>query len=175
LQEGRPETAAILAAIPSGNPAILSKGYVMEVILREHVEHLGNRGEVVKVADGYARNYLLPRKLALLVTDGNKKQIEREKVKFDVKEAEEKKVAEAMAERIGSVEIEIARKVGETQALYGSVTSADIAEALAAKGFDVDRRKLQLAEPLKQLGEVQVPIKLHRDVTAQVKVTVVAE
>ncbi len=147
----------------------------MEVILREHVEHLGNRGEVVKVADGYARNYLLPRKLALLVTDGNKQQIEREKVKFDAKEAEEKKIAEAMAERIAAVEIEIARRVGETQALYGSVTSADIAEALAAKGFDVDRRKLQLAEPIKHLGEVQVPIKLHRDVVAHVKVKVVAE
>ncbi|HEX3704972.1 MAG TPA: 50S ribosomal protein L9 [Vicinamibacterales bacterium] len=147
----------------------------MEVILREHVEHLGNRGEVVKVADGYARNYLLPRKLALLVTDGNKKQIEREKVKFDAKEAEEKKVAEAMAERLASVEVEIARKVGETQALYGSVTSSDVAEALAAKGFDVDRRKLQLAEPIKHLGEVQVPVKLHREVVAQVKVKVVAE
>jgi large subunit ribosomal protein L9 len=147
----------------------------MEVILREHVEHLGNRGEVVKVADGYARNYLLPRKLALLVTDGNKQQIEREKVKFDAKEAEEKKIADAMAERIAAVEIEIARRVGETHALYGSVTSADIAEALAAKGFDVDRRKLQLAEPIKQLGEVQVPIKLHRDVVAHVKVKVVAE
>jgi large subunit ribosomal protein L9 len=147
----------------------------MEVILREHVEHLGNRGEVVKVADGYARNYLLPRKLALLVTDGNKQQIEREKVKFDVKEAEEKKIADAMAERIAAVEIEIARRVGETQTLFGSVTSADIAEALAAKGFEVDRRKLQLAEPIKQLGEVQVPIKLHRDVVAHVKVKVVAE
>ncbi len=147
----------------------------MEVILREHVEHLGNRGEVVRVADGYARNYLLPRKLALLVTDGNKKQIEREKVKFDAKEAEEKKIAEAMAERLATVEIEIARKVGETQALYGSVTSADIAEALAAKGFDLDRRKLQLAEPIKHLGDVDVPVKLHRDVTVQVKVRVVAE
>ena len=147
----------------------------MEVILREHVEHLGNRGEVVKVADGYARNYLLPRKLALLVTDGNKQQIEREKVKFDVKEAEEKKIADAMAERIAAVEIEIARRVGETQTLFGSVTSADIAEALAAKGFEVDRRKLQLAEPIKHLGDVQVPIKLHRDVVAHVKVKVVAE
>jgi large subunit ribosomal protein L9 len=147
----------------------------MEVILREHVEHLGNRGEVVKVADGYARNYLLPRKLALLVTDGNKQQIEREKVKFDAKEAEEKKIAEAMAERMAAVEVEISRKVGETQALYGSVTSSDIAEALAAKGFDIDRRKLQLAEPIKHLGESQVPVKLHREVTAHVTVKVVAE
>jgi large subunit ribosomal protein L9 len=147
----------------------------MEVILREHVDHLGRRGEIVKVADGYARNYLLPRKLALLVTDGNKKQIERERAKFDAKEAEEQKVAQAMADRLASAEIVIARKVGETDALYGSVTAADITEALAAKGFDVDRRKIQLGEPLKKIGEVSLPIKLHRDVTATVKVNVVAE
>ena len=147
----------------------------MEVILREHVEHLGNRGEIVKVADGYARNYLLPRKLALLVTDGNRRQIERERAKFDAKEAEEQKVAQAIADRMASIEIVIARRVGETDALYGSVTTSDIAEALAAKGFDIDRRKLQLAEPLKRLGEVDLPIKLHRDVTATVKVKVVAE
>src|SRR5580765_8203194 len=103
----------------------------MEVILREHVDHLGKRGELVKVADGYARNYLLPRKLALLATDGNRKQIEREKVKLDLKESEEKKIAEAMAERLANVEVEISRKVGETEALYGSVTSGDIVEALA--------------------------------------------
>ncbi len=147
----------------------------MEVILRAHVEHLGNRGEVVKVADGYARNYLLPRKLALPVTEGNKKQIEREKSKFDLKEVEEKKIAEALAERLGAVEIEIARRVGETEVLYGSVTSADIAEALAAKGFDVDRRKLQLAEPIKRIGEFEIPVKLHRDVSTQIKVKVVPE
>ena len=142
----------------------------MEVILREHVDNLGRRGEIVKVADGYARNYLLPRKLALLATDGNKKQIERERVKFDAKEAEEQKVAEAVAERMAGVEVVIARKVGETEALYGSVTSADIAEALAAKGFELDRRKLQLPEPIKKLGEYDVPLKLHRDVTTKVKV-----
>jgi len=147
----------------------------MEVILREHVEHLGNRGEIVKVADGYARNYLLPRKMALLVTDGNRRQIERERAKFDAKEAEEQKVAQAIADRLASIEIVIARRVGETDALYGSVTTSDIAEALAAKGFDIDRRKLQLPEPLKRLGEVDLPIKLHRDVTATVKVKVVAE
>ena len=147
----------------------------MEVILREHVEHLGNRGEIVKVAAGYARNYLLPRKLALLVTDGNRRQIERERTKFDAKEAEEQKVAQAIADRMASIEIVIARRVGETDALYGSVTSSDIAEALAAKGFEIDRRKLQLPEPLKRLGEVDLPIKLHRDVTATVKVKVVAE
>src|SRR5216117_290455 len=125
----------------------------MEVILREHIDNLGRRGEIVKVADGYARNYLLPRKLALLATDGNKKQIERERAKFDVKEAEEQHTAQAIADRLSGVEIVIARKVGETHALYGSVTSADIADGLTAKGFEIERRKLQLAEPIKQLGE----------------------
>ena len=147
----------------------------MEVILREHVDHLGRRGELVKVADGYARNYLLPRKLALLATAGNKKVIEREKEKFDAKEAEEQKVAQAVADRLANVEVEIARRVGETDALFGSVTNADIAEALAAKGFDLDRRKLQLHEPIKKLGEYTVPVKLHRDVTVSLKVKVVAE
>ena len=145
----------------------------MEVILREHVDNVGRRGEVVKVADGYARNYLLPRKLALLVTEGNKKQIERERVKFEVKEAEEQKVAEAQRDRLANVKVVIARRVGETEALYGSVTAADIAEALAAKGFEIDRRKILLPDPLRALGESMVPVKLHRDVTAQLKVTIV--
>ncbi|PYR24889.1 MAG: 50S ribosomal protein L9 [Acidobacteria bacterium] len=147
----------------------------MQVILREHVDNLGRRGEIVKVADGYARNYLLPRKLALLATEGNKKQIERERGKFVVKEAEEQKVAEAMAERLGALDIAIAKKVGETEALYGSVTTADIADALAAKGVEIDRRKLHLSEPIKRLGEFDVPVRLHPDVTAHVKVRVVAE
>jgi large subunit ribosomal protein L9 len=147
----------------------------MEVILREHVDNLGNRGEVVKVADGYARNYLLPRKLALPATEGNKKQIERERAKFEAKEADERKIAEALAARLAAVEIVIARKVGETEALYGSVTASDIAEALAAQGFEVDRRKIQLGEPIKQVSETDVPVKLHRDVTARIRVKVVAE
>ena len=147
----------------------------MEIILREHIDNLGRRGEIVNVADGYARNYLLPRKLALLATAGNKKQIEREKVKFDAKESEETKVAQAVADRLTGTEIEIARRVGEHDVLFGSVTSADIAEALAAKGFDIERRKLQLADPLKKLGEFKVPVKLHRDVTTNIKVRVVAE
>src|SRR6266849_8763969 len=147
----------------------------MEVILREHVDNLGRRGEVVKVADGYARNYLLPRKLALLATEGNKKQIERERGKFEAKELEEQKVAEAVAERLATVEVAIARKVGETEALYGSVTTGDIAQALAAKGFDLDKRKLVLQEPIKKLGEFTLPVKLHRDVTTNVKVRVIAE
>ena len=147
----------------------------MEVILREHVDNLGRRGEIVKVADGYARNYLLPRKLALLATDGNKQQVERERAKFEAKEAEERRGAEAMAARLSGVEVLIARKVGETEALYGSVTTADIAESLAAKGFDLDRRKLALPEAIKKLGEYDVPLRLHRDVTVQIKVKVVAE
>ena len=147
----------------------------MEVILREHVDNLGRRGDLVKVADGYARNYLLPRKLALLATDGNKKVIEREKVKFDAKEAEEQKVAQAVADRLAAVDIEITRKVGETDALFGSVTNADVADALAAKGFDIDRRKIQLHEPIKKLGDYTVPVKLHRDVTVPLKVKVAAE
>ncbi len=147
----------------------------MEVILREHVDNLGRRGEIVKVADGYARNYLLPRKLALLATEGNRKQIERERVKFDAKEAEEKSVAEAVSARVAGLEIAIARKVGETDVLFGSVTATDIAGALAAKGVEIDRRKLQLAEPIKKLGEYDVPLKLHREVVTAVKVRVVAE
>jgi len=109
----------------------------MEIILREHVENLGRRGDVVKVADGYARNYLLPRKLALTVTEGNRKQIEREKKVAEAVETEERQTAEAVATRIGQVEVVIARRVGETDALYGSVTSADIAEGLASKGLEI--------------------------------------
>ena len=147
----------------------------MEVILREHVDNLGRRGDLVKVADGYARNYLLPRKMALLATEGNKKVIEREKVKFDATEAEEQKVAQAVADRLASVEVEIARKTGETDALFGSVTNADIAEVLAAKGFDIDRRTISLHEPIKRLGAFEVPVKLHREVIVTLKVKVVAE
>jgi large subunit ribosomal protein L9 len=147
----------------------------MEVILREHVDNLGRRGEIVKVADGYARNFLLPRKLALVATEGNKKQIDRERAKFDARETEERRAAEAIAQRMANVEIEISRKVGETEALYGSVTTADIAAALAARGFDIDRKTIQLKEPIKRLSESDIPIKLHPDVTITVKVKVVAE
>jgi large subunit ribosomal protein L9 len=147
----------------------------MEVILRDHVENVGKRGEVVKVADGYARNYLLPRKLALVATPGNLKQVERERVKLDQKEAQEKTAAEAIAGRMSNLEIVISRKVGESEVLYGSVTSADIAEALATHGFEIDKRKIVLREPIKKLGDVAVPVKLHRDVVVQVPVKVVAE
>ena len=147
----------------------------MEVILRDHVENVGKRGEVVKVADGYARNFLLPRKLALVATPGNLKQVERERVKMDAKELEEKTAAEAVAARMGTLDIVISRRVGETEVLYGSVTSADIAESLLKKGFDIDKRKIGLREPIKKLGEQTVPVKLHRDVVVNVPVKVVAE
>ena len=147
----------------------------MEVILRDHVDNLGRRGDIVKVAEGYARNYLLPRKLALAVTDANKRQIERERTNAEAKDAEEKAGAEAIGQRLTALDIEIARRVGENDTMYGSVTSADIAHALAAKGFEIDKRKIQLPDPVKALGELQVPVKVHRDVTAQLRVKVVAE
>ena len=147
----------------------------MEIILREHVENLGRRGDVVKVADGYARNYLLPRKLALTVTESNKRQIDRERKIAEARETEERQTAEALASRLAQSEIVVARRVGETDALYGSVTAADIAEGLAAKGLEIERRRIHLADPIKQLGEFMVPVRLHRDVTAEVKVVVVKE
>jgi large subunit ribosomal protein L9 len=147
----------------------------MEVILRDHVEKLGKRGEIVKVSDGYARNYLLPRKLALPATEGNKKHVERERKIMETREAEEKSQADAIASRLSTIDITIARRVGETEQLYGSVTAADIAEFLKTKGFEIDRRKLILPEPIKTLGEHDVPLKLHREVTAPLKVKVVRE
>jgi large subunit ribosomal protein L9 len=147
----------------------------MEVILREHVENLGKRGEIVKVAAGYARNFLLPRKLALAVTEANKRQIERERASAEAREAQDRDQAQAVAARLEQIEIVIARRAGEADALYGSVTSADIAESLAAQGFEVDKRKIQLADPIRTVSENTVPVKLHRDVTANVKVKVVAQ
>ncbi|HEX5109261.1 MAG TPA: 50S ribosomal protein L9 [Vicinamibacterales bacterium] len=147
----------------------------MEVILREHVDNLGRRGEVVKVAAGYARNYLLPRKLALPATEGNKQHVARERRIMEAREAEEKSKAEAIAARLGSVPVTIARRVGETDQLYGSVTAGDISEFLKTKGFDVDKRKLILPEPIKTLGDHDVPLKLHREVTVALKVQVVKE
>jgi large subunit ribosomal protein L9 len=139
------------------------------------VDNLGRRGEVVKVAEGYARNFLLPRKLALPVTEANKKQIERERKNAEARDAAEKQTADAQAERIAAANITIKRRVGENDALYGSVTAADITDALAKQGIEVDRRKVQLRDALKQLGEFPVPIKIHRDVTATVTVKVVKE
>ena len=144
----------------------------MEVILRDHVENLGKRGETVKVADGYARNFLLPRKLALPATDANKKWVERERKITEVRDQQERGAAEAIAARLNALELTINKKTGENDQLYGSVTNADIAELLASKGFEIDRRKILLPDPIKTLGENTVPVKLHRDVTAQLKVTV---
>lgn len=147
----------------------------MDVILRDHVENLGERGEVVKVAPGYARNYLLPRNLALLATAGNRKRVERERKLVETREAEERSAATALAAKLAALNITISRKVGENDQLYGSVTNADIAEVLATQGVEIDRRKILLADPLKAVGEVQVPVKLYRDVTAQLLVKVVKE
>jgi large subunit ribosomal protein L9 len=146
----------------------------IEVILKEHIDNLGRRGEIVKVADGYARNFLLPRKLALRVTEENKRQIERERAKAEAREAVEIKDAQALAARLQAAEVSIARRVGEHDTLYGSVTTADIADALTALGITVDRRKIQLPDPLKALGEHAVPIKLHRELTVPVTVKVIA-
>ena len=146
-----------------------------EVLLKESVENLGRRGEVVTVADGYARNYLLPRKLALPVTKSNQRQVEFAQAAAAAIEAEEQKAAEVVATRIGALECVIARRVGETDTLYGSVTSADIAEYMATQKVEIDRRKIQLADPIKELGESTVAIKLHRNVTAQLTVRVIKD
>jgi large subunit ribosomal protein L9 len=145
----------------------------IEVILKEHVEHLGRRGEIVKVAPGYARNYLLPRKLALAVTDGNKRQIERERAKAEARDAAELLEAQALKARLELLELAIARRVGENETLYGSVTSADVAEALASRDLGIDRRKIQLADPLKTLGDHVVQVRLQPGVVADVKVKIV--
>jgi large subunit ribosomal protein L9 len=147
----------------------------MEVILREHVDNLGKRGEIVKVADGYARNFLLPRKLALPATDGNRKHVERERKIVEAREAAEKVQAEAIAARLNMIDITITRRVGETDQLYGSVTAVDIADYLNGKGFEIDRRKLILPEPIKAIGQHTVPLKLHREVTVPLKVNVAKE
>ena len=144
----------------------------MEVILKEDVEKLGHRGDVVKVADGYGRNYLLPGKLAIEATAANKAVIEQMKGSAIRKAAKEKGEAERLSIEVSAVELSFERKVGENDQLFGSVTSGDIAHALEAQGYTIDRRKIALEDPLKTLGEYHVPIKLYRDVTAHVKVTV---
>lgn len=144
----------------------------MEVILKEDIEKLGHRGDVVKVAEGYGRNFLLPRKLAIEATKGNKNVIESMKAAAVRRSASEKGEAEELAKQFDAVSLEFTRKVGEKDHLFGSVTSSDIADALDKKGFTVDRRKIQLAEPLKSLGEFIVPIRLHREVTAHFKVQI---
>jgi large subunit ribosomal protein L9 len=147
----------------------------MEVILREDVEKLGNRGEVVKVAAGYARNFLLPKKLAVAATGSNKKIVEQERQAHLRKEAKVTGESEDLAKLLNGVSVTIMQKAGENDQLFGSVTSKDVADALAAKNFTIDRRKVQLDEPIKQLGEFKVPVRLHRDVTAEITVLVIKE
>jgi len=147
----------------------------MQIILQEDVEKLGNRGEVVEVAEGYARNFLLPRKLALEASAGNMKRLEKMRAAFAKKEAVERGDAQKLAEMLASVHVELARKAGENDQLFGSVTNADVSEALAAQGYTIDKRKIQLAEPIKAIGEFEIPVKLHREVGASVKLTVKKE
>ncbi len=147
----------------------------MQIILQEDVDKLGNRGEVVTVAEGYARNFLLPRKLALEANAGNMKRLEKMRAAFAKKEAVEKGDAQKLAEMLAGVSLEVSRKSGENDQLFGSVTSADISEALAAKGFTIDKKKIALAEPIKTIGEFDIPIKLHREISATVKLAVKKE
>jgi len=147
----------------------------MEVILREDIDKLGNRGQVVKVAPGYARNFLLPKKLAVAATSANKKIVEQERQSHLRKEAKQKSEAEDLSKLLTGVSVTIAQKAGENEQLFGSVTSKDVGDALAAKNYTIDRRKIHMEEPIKQLGEYKVPVRLHKDVTAEVTVIVVRE
>jgi large subunit ribosomal protein L9 len=148
---------------------------LMEVILREDIAKLGNRGEVVKVADGYARNFLLPKRLAVPATEGNKKIIEQERQAHLRREAKEKVDAEDLARMLAGVTVAITQKAGEQDQLFGSVTASDIARALEKQNFTIDRRKIHLDETIKQLGEYKVQVRLHRDVTAEIGVHVLRE
>ena len=147
----------------------------MEVILRADVDKLGRRGEVVKVAEGYGRNFLLPRGLALAVTEANKAMIAKERKAHEAKLAKEKVEFQSLADRIGSLRFVAPRKVGENDVLYGSVTSGDIAEFLKGKGIEIDKRKVQLEEAIKHLGDHEVKIKLHPEVVATLKLMVSKE
>jgi large subunit ribosomal protein L9 len=147
----------------------------MQIILQENVEKLGTRGQVVEVSPGYARNYLLPRKLAIEATPGNLKRLEKIRATLAKREATERDAAVKLAEMLGGVTLTLARKAGDTDQLFGSVTSADLAEALAAQGYTVDKRKIRLEEPIKLIGEFTVPVRLHHDVETAIKVVVTRE
>ncbi len=147
----------------------------MEIILREDVDNLGSRGDLVKVADGYARNYLLPQKKAVAATESNRKIVEQEREAHVRKDAKLKSEFEAQAKLLNGVEISIAQRVGENDHLFGSVTAQNIADQLELKGFEIERRKIQLEEPIRTLGDHKVTVRLHRDVTAEVMVHVVKE
>ena len=145
------------------------------ILLREDIDTLGGRGEIVKVKAGYARNYLLPQGLATLATKGNVKQIEQERAALLKKAAIEKATADAQKEQMGNISLSFERKAGDGGTLFGSVTSMDIAEALQAKGYEIDRRKINMRDAIKETGEYTVKVKLHREVTLEVPVTVTAE
>ncbi|MGE0101786.1 MAG: 50S ribosomal protein L9 [Blastocatellales bacterium] len=147
----------------------------MELLLKEDVDNLGARGELVKVKAGYGRNYLLPRGLAIQATPSNIKQIEMQRRALLKREAAERETAEQQAALLREVVLEFARKVGEHGLLYGSVTSMDVHEALVAKGYELDRRRVMLKDPIKEIGEYDVPVKLHREVAADIKVIVKSE
>lgn len=147
----------------------------MEIILLENIDTLGSRGQVCKVADGYGRNYLLPKKLAVAATPQNRKWVEQQRVRFLKLEAKEKAEAQELANLMSDIELVMTRRSGERGQLFGSVTTMDIEEALAAQGFKINRRKIQLGNPLKALGEFAVPIRLHHEVTVNVKVKVEAD
>ncbi|MGA3201007.1 MAG: 50S ribosomal protein L9 [Bryobacteraceae bacterium] len=147
----------------------------MEVILREDIVNLGTRGSVVKVAPGYARNFLLPKKMAVAATESNKKIVEQERQSHLKREAKESAEAADLAKLMSAVEVTIAHKAGENDQLFGSVTAADIATALEKQGYTIDRRKVQLEEPIKKLGDYKTAVKLHRDVTVERPVHVVKE
>lgn len=147
----------------------------MQIVLREDVDKLGRRGDIVDVAVGYARNYLLPKRKALILSDGNLKTIEKERRRYVLHLAKEKEDCLAVAQRLSAISCTIVRKVGENEVLYGSVTAADIADHVAKEGVEIDKRRIQLDEPIKSLGIYTVPIRLHPEVTAEVKVWVVKE
>ena len=147
----------------------------MQIILREDVEKLGTRGQIVEVADGYARNFLLPRKLGIEASKGNLKRLEHIRASLAKKTATERESAQKLAELLAAASVTLTRKAGENDQLFGSVTAADIAEALAAQGYNVEKRKIQLEEPIKLVGEYQVAAKLFHDVTANIKVIVQRE
>ncbi len=147
----------------------------MEVILREDVAKLGARGQIVKVADGYARNFLLPKRLAVQATEANKKIVEQERQAHLRREAREMADAEDLAKLLAPVSVTIAQKAGEQEQLFGSVTAKDIAEALEKQNYSIDRRKIHLEEPIRQLGEYKVPVRLHREVTVEIGVLVIRE
>jgi len=146
-----------------------------QVLLREDIDNLGARGEIVRVKAGYARNYLLPRKLAVQATANNVRQIEGERAALAKREAKERSTAELQADRLQKLTLKFERKVGEAGVLYGSVTSMDIAHALAEQGYEIDRRKIVLREPIKRFGNYSVPVRLHREVTVELPINVLGE